>query len=174
MTEVPCSLAFGFSAGGLLFPYYIGIISGLDDLSITSPGKTNIAGASAGSLIAGCYHAGIPVSGIMEATMELITMVCTAIDSCIMLLCSPRLQYLRILWLVVVSMHILLHVISEEIVVKCTACTCQAVEILHRGGRVRRQLHLQAKHSSIHHRFRLQVASAQLASAVCMHSCVTG
>lgn len=70
-----CSLAFGFSAGGLLFPYYIGIMSGLDDLGITRAGGTHLAGASAGSLIAGCYHAGIPVSGIMDATMELIAMV---------------------------------------------------------------------------------------------------
>ena len=51
------------------------MISGLDDLGITASGKTNIAGASAGSLIAGCYHAGIPIKGIMEATMELVAMV---------------------------------------------------------------------------------------------------
>lgn len=77
-----CSLAFGFSAGGLLFPYYIGVISGLDDLGITASGKTNIAGASAGSLIAGCYHAGIPIKGIMEATMELVAMVRPVIRTC--------------------------------------------------------------------------------------------
>lgn len=75
MPVLPCSLAFGFSAGGLLFPYYIGIMSALDDLGISAVGQMHLAGASAGSLIAGCYHAGIPVSGIMEATMELIAMV---------------------------------------------------------------------------------------------------
>eukprot|EP00892_Ulva_mutabilis_P006036 jgi/Ulvmu1/3804/UM018_0014.1 len=64
-------LALGFSAGGLMFPYYIGIISSLSDLGIIQQSKTPIAGASAGSLIAACFHAGLPPGSLMEATLEL-------------------------------------------------------------------------------------------------------
>lgn len=47
-------LAFGFSAGGLLFPYFIGITSAFRDKGIILQDSTNlrIAGASAGSLVA--------------------------------------------------------------------------------------------------------------------------
>lgn len=58
-----------------MFPYYIGIVSGLHDLGIISPGTTQLSGASAGSLIAGCYNAGIPADKIMDATMELVFLV---------------------------------------------------------------------------------------------------
>ena len=40
------------------FPYYIGVVGKLTSLRIMTP-KTPVAGASAGSLIAACHHAGL-------------------------------------------------------------------------------------------------------------------
>ena len=40
------------------FPYYIGVVGKLTSLRIMTP-KTLVAGASAGSLIAACHHAGL-------------------------------------------------------------------------------------------------------------------
>lgn len=54
-----------------MFPYYIGIISSLSDLGIIQQSKTPLAGASAGSLIAACFHAGLPAAELMDATLEL-------------------------------------------------------------------------------------------------------
>lgn len=54
-----------------MFPYYIGIISSLSDLGIIKQSKTPLAGASAGSLIGACFHAGLPAAQLMEATLEL-------------------------------------------------------------------------------------------------------
>jgi predicted acylesterase/phospholipase RssA len=47
------SVRFGFSAGGLLFPFYIGVVKGLTTAGYMSE-RTKLAGASAGSLIAAC------------------------------------------------------------------------------------------------------------------------
>lgn len=58
MPSLRCSLGLGFSAGGLLLPYYIGVVQGLHELNIITP-RTQIAGASAGSLIAAGYNAGM-------------------------------------------------------------------------------------------------------------------
>ena len=43
---------------GCRFPYYIGVVGKLTSLRIMTP-KTPVAGASAGSLIAACHHAGL-------------------------------------------------------------------------------------------------------------------
>ncbi|KAK9841996.1 hypothetical protein WJX81_003246 [Elliptochloris bilobata] len=59
-------LGFGFSAGGLLFPYYIGVVGKLTSLRIMTP-DTPVAGASAGSLIAACHHAGLTEQQVTEA-----------------------------------------------------------------------------------------------------------
>lgn len=53
-----------------MFPYYIGIVSSLHDLGIIQKSKTPLAGASAGSLIAACYHAGVSSDLLMDATLE--------------------------------------------------------------------------------------------------------
>jgi predicted acylesterase/phospholipase RssA len=66
----PSALGFGFSAGGLLFSYYIGVIFGLHDLGIVTR-DTKLAGASAGSLIAACYHSGLPEDLITKACFTL-------------------------------------------------------------------------------------------------------
>lgn len=59
------SLGFGFSAAGLLFPYHLGVVKFLSENHIIAPGAP-MAGASAGSLIAACYNAGIKVEVITE------------------------------------------------------------------------------------------------------------
>lgn len=66
----PTALGFGFSAGGLLFSYYIGVVYGLHDLGIVTR-ETKLAGASAGSLIAACYHSGLPEDLVTEACFTL-------------------------------------------------------------------------------------------------------
>ncbi|CAL5219418.1 g1247 [Coccomyxa viridis] len=63
-------LAFGFSAGGLLFPYYIGVVEQLEDLGVLSE-RTPLAGSSAGSLIAACYHSGLTAKTVTEACLVL-------------------------------------------------------------------------------------------------------
>lgn len=52
-------LGIGFSAGGLLFPYYVGVAYGLKEAGALVPGVTPLAGASAGSLIAACVGTGL-------------------------------------------------------------------------------------------------------------------
>ena len=49
----------GFSAGGLLFPYYVGVAYSLKESGALVPGVTPLAGASAGSLIAACVGTGL-------------------------------------------------------------------------------------------------------------------
>ncbi|GBF89775.1 patatin-like phospholipase domain-containing protein [Raphidocelis subcapitata] len=64
------TLGFGFSAGGLLFPYYIGVVQELTELGIIREG-TPMAGASAGSLIVACARSGLPMSTILAACYDL-------------------------------------------------------------------------------------------------------
>lgn len=64
------SLGFGFSAGGMLFPYYIGVVEALEELGIMTE-DTKIGGASAGSLIAACYHSGIGTKAATDACLLL-------------------------------------------------------------------------------------------------------
>jgi hypothetical protein len=47
----------GFSAGGLLFPYYVGVTEGLADAGVLDD-STQLAGASAGALIAAAVAPG--------------------------------------------------------------------------------------------------------------------
>ncbi|CAD7702394.1 unnamed protein product [Ostreobium quekettii] len=58
-------LSFGFSAGGLLFPYLVGAAYALNEAGLLTE-DTKVAGASAGSLIAGCFHSGVTKEGLME------------------------------------------------------------------------------------------------------------
>ena len=63
-------LAFGFSAGGLLFPYYVGMVERLQELQVIDD-ATPLAGASAGSLIAVTAKTGVSMSMIRDATIGL-------------------------------------------------------------------------------------------------------
>ena len=66
------SVRFGFSAGGLLFPFYVGVCRGLEQAGYLSA-RTKLAGASAGSLIAACVNSGLSmdtVSSLCEELME--------------------------------------------------------------------------------------------------------
>mmetsp|Transcript_23859 Transcript_23859/g.65546 ORF Transcript_23859/g.65546 Transcript_23859/m.65546 type:complete len:315 (-) Transcript_23859:681-1625(-) len=63
-------LGFGFSAGGLLFPYYQGIVEGLQEEGLLSH-DTPVAGASAGSLIAACAKSGLTQEELLDALLRL-------------------------------------------------------------------------------------------------------
>jgi hypothetical protein len=52
------SLAFGFSAGGLMFPYYVGVVSALEEMGVLKR-QGQLAGASAGSLVAAAFNSGL-------------------------------------------------------------------------------------------------------------------
>jgi hypothetical protein len=63
-------LGFGFSAGGLLFPYYVGVISALREANVLTGAPAQMAGASAGSLIAASYNAGLPMDVVEESMIR--------------------------------------------------------------------------------------------------------
>jgi len=63
-------LSFGFSAGGCLFPYYIGTTAALIDAGLLTE-ETKLGGASAGSLIAACVKSGMPLDEITEQCLRL-------------------------------------------------------------------------------------------------------
>jgi hypothetical protein len=64
------NLSFGFSAGGMLFPYYCGVSSALADGGLLTA-DTKLGGASAGSLIAACIKSGMPFDEIIEHCLRL-------------------------------------------------------------------------------------------------------
>lgn len=64
------SIGFGFSAGGLLFPYLLGVVSELEDLGIVQP-DTKLAGASAGSLVVACHRSGLSNEQLLDACLQL-------------------------------------------------------------------------------------------------------
>ncbi|MEW5301831.1 MAG: hypothetical protein WDW36_004666 [Sanguina aurantia] len=59
-------LGFGFSAGGFLFPYYLGILWQLSELGLLR-GRVRMAGASAGSLAIATYNSGLTVQAATDA-----------------------------------------------------------------------------------------------------------
>jgi hypothetical protein len=67
-----CRLGFGFSAGGLLFPYFVGVASALKDLGVLVPGSTPLAGSSAGAIIAACVSSGMSTDRTMECCLALV------------------------------------------------------------------------------------------------------
>lgn len=67
--EDSTEVGFGFSAGGLLFPYFVGVASALDDHGILTR-DTKMAGSSAGSLISAFYHAGMSPEELMEGCLR--------------------------------------------------------------------------------------------------------
>ncbi|GIL51483.1 hypothetical protein Vafri_7461 [Volvox africanus] len=53
------TLGFGFSAGGFLYPYHLGVLWELHELDILKDYKVQMAGASAGSLAVATYNCGL-------------------------------------------------------------------------------------------------------------------
>jgi hypothetical protein len=64
------SVRFGFSAGGLLFPFYVGVCKGLETSGYLSA-NTKLAGASAGSLIAACVNSGLSMDTVSQLCEDL-------------------------------------------------------------------------------------------------------
>ncbi|KAF6257104.1 acyl transferase/acyl hydrolase/lysophospholipase [Scenedesmus sp. NREL 46B-D3] len=63
------TLGFGFSAGGLVFPYYVGLVSSLVQRGVmTRPSQ--LAGSSAGSLIAASFNAGLDMETVEKSLIE--------------------------------------------------------------------------------------------------------
>jgi hypothetical protein len=60
------ALGVGFSAGGLLFPYYVGVVEALVQAEMLDD-TTRLAGASAGSLIAAAVAAKVPTNALLDA-----------------------------------------------------------------------------------------------------------
>ncbi|KAF8064606.1 HEBP2 [Scenedesmus sp. PABB004] len=63
------SLGFAFSAGGLVFPYYVGLVSRLVDAGVLSR-PSQLAGSSAGSLIAASFNAGLDMATVERSMIE--------------------------------------------------------------------------------------------------------
>lgn len=64
------TLSFGFSAGGCLFPYYIGCAGALMDGGVLTD-RVKLGGASAGSLLAACIKSGMPLDDVVEQNLRL-------------------------------------------------------------------------------------------------------
>eukprot|EP00775_Hariotina_reticulata_P004212 gene4212-4461_t len=63
------SLGFGFSAGGLIFPYYVGLVSSLVQCGVLSR-PAQLAGSSAGSLIAASFNAGLDMATVEKSMID--------------------------------------------------------------------------------------------------------
>ncbi|GLI66184.1 hypothetical protein VaNZ11_009948 [Volvox africanus] len=61
---------FGFSAGGLLFPYFLGVAVQLQAMNVLRP-ETAVAGASAGSIVAVCTKSGLSEQQLLDAFVDL-------------------------------------------------------------------------------------------------------
>lgn len=64
-------LAFGFAAGGLLFPCYLGATAELQAAGVLRE-ETSVAGASAGSIIAVCLKSGLSLEAITAVMFDLV------------------------------------------------------------------------------------------------------
>lgn len=63
-------LSFGFSAGGLVFPYLLGVASQLTDSGVITE-ETKLGGASAGSLVAACAKSGVSYGSLVDSLLNL-------------------------------------------------------------------------------------------------------
>ncbi|KAG2433513.1 hypothetical protein HYH02_012631 [Chlamydomonas schloesseri] len=64
------TLGFGFSAGGFLYPYHLGVLWELHELNILKDYKVQMAGASAGSLAVATYNCGLEPEKATQALHE--------------------------------------------------------------------------------------------------------
>ncbi|CAG9462027.1 unnamed protein product [Pedinophyceae sp. YPF-701] len=62
-------VGFGWSAGGLCFPYYVGVLDTLRRAGVAD--QAHMAGASAGALIAGLHGADVPTETIVDGMHHL-------------------------------------------------------------------------------------------------------
>jgi len=63
------SLGYSFTPGGLLFPYYTGVISALTDLDLMGP-DTVVSGTSAGAVAVAMIASGLDIDDIMEHSIK--------------------------------------------------------------------------------------------------------
>lgn len=63
-------LAYGFSGGGFLLPYYCGMLPTLQGMGLVKPGVTHVAGSSAGSLVAAAVSAGVPAQEVLAGLQD--------------------------------------------------------------------------------------------------------
>eukprot|EP00193_Tetraselmis_chui_P019547 CAMPEP_0177775074 /NCGR_PEP_ID=MMETSP0491_2-20121128/13883_1 /TAXON_ID=63592 /ORGANISM="Tetraselmis chuii, Strain PLY429" /LENGTH=322 /DNA_ID=CAMNT_0019293569 /DNA_START=50 /DNA_END=1018 /DNA_ORIENTATION=+ len=63
-------LGFGFSAGGMLFPYLIGVVKQLNEEGVMTD-RTKVAGSSAGAIVAVSSASGHSMDYVLEACLEL-------------------------------------------------------------------------------------------------------
>ncbi|GLC46328.1 hypothetical protein PLESTB_000999500 [Pleodorina starrii] len=68
--RIATDYGFGFSAGGLLFPYFLGVAVQLQAMNVLRP-ETPVAGASAGSIVAVCTKSGLGEQELLEAFWDL-------------------------------------------------------------------------------------------------------
>ena len=67
--DAPKPLSLCFSAGGLLFPYYVGVCEALVEAKVLND-ATQLAGASAGSLIAAAVATKVPSSVMLDCLKD--------------------------------------------------------------------------------------------------------
>ena len=60
-------LGFSFSGGGFLLPYFVGVVKALQSLGLMGP-TTQVAGSSAGSLIAASVSSGVHMDTVSSTT----------------------------------------------------------------------------------------------------------
>ncbi|GIL84316.1 hypothetical protein Vretifemale_13016 [Volvox reticuliferus] len=68
--RIATDYGFGFSAGGLLFPYFLGVAVQLQAMNVLRP-ETPVAGASAGSIVAVCTKSGLSEQQLLDAFVDL-------------------------------------------------------------------------------------------------------
>ena len=62
-------LGFGFSGGGFLFPWHLGVVTELQDAGIITT-KTPLSGASCGAIIVSCVHSRLNLHSLVKELMS--------------------------------------------------------------------------------------------------------
>lgn len=62
-------LGFGFSGGGFLFPWHLGVVTELQDAGIITK-DTQLSGASCGSIIVACVHSGLNLHSLVKELLS--------------------------------------------------------------------------------------------------------
>jgi hypothetical protein len=63
------SLGFGFSGGGFLFPWHLGVVTELQDAGVITK-DTQISGASCGAIIVACVHSGLNLHSLVDELLS--------------------------------------------------------------------------------------------------------
>ena len=64
-------IGYSLSPGGLLLPYHVGVLQGLQSKSLLDPSSTPVAGSSAGAIAAAIHGCGIAPEMAIDATTQL-------------------------------------------------------------------------------------------------------